>query len=142
MRVVVDASVALKWFFQARRAEADVDAALSLLHGVLDDRITLVQPPHFVSEVCAVLAREMPDDMAAALTDLLDIEMQFVNDEDVYRRAMRLSAELDHHLFDTLYHAVALHDASALLVTADMRYAGRARDAGRIVGLREFHRST
>jgi hypothetical protein len=30
--------------------------------------------------------------------------------------------ETDHHLFDTLYHAVALEHGDAVLVTADDRY--------------------
>jgi len=41
-------------------------------------------------------------------------------------------------LFDTLYHAVALHELDALLVTADVRYYNKAGKAGRITLLEDF----
>ena len=59
MRVVVDASVALKWFFRTHDDEADVEHALDLLRGVADDRVSLVQPVHFIAEVAAVLVRQV-----------------------------------------------------------------------------------
>jgi predicted nucleic acid-binding protein len=55
----------------------------------------------------------------------------------VMRLAIELSAELDHHLFDTLYHALAL-DAGIPLVTADTRYHRKAAHLGRIVLLSEL----
>ena len=36
-------------------------------------------------------------------------------------RAIELAQQLDHHLFDTLFHAVALSVTGATLVTADHR---------------------
>jgi predicted nucleic acid-binding protein len=130
--------VALKWFFRSREDEADLGAALALLRGVAEGDVVLVQPPHFVAEVSAVLAREAPASAATMLRDLLDIEMQVAESEAVYDRAMALSVQLGHHLFDTLYHAVALENAAATLVTADERYWRKARRAGRIVRLAEF----
>lgn len=139
MKVVVDATVALKWLFRTHDDEPDVDPALELLRAVFEDRLTLVQPPHFVAEVSAALAREAPATARLALRDLLDIEMQIVDDEPVYSNAMRLSARLDYHVFDTLYHAVALADDSATLVTADESYYRKARAEGRIERLANFH---
>ena len=130
--------MALKWFFRSRPEEADLGAALALLREVAEGNLVLVQPPHFVAEVSAVLAREAPAGAATMLRDLLDIELQVVESEAVYDRAMALSVQLGHHLFDTLYHAVALESAGALLVTADERYWRKARRAGRIVRLAEF----
>jgi predicted nucleic acid-binding protein len=141
LNVVVDASAALKWFFRSREDEADVDAALELLRRVADGRVTLLQPPHFVAEVNAVLAREAATTARAALGDLLDIEMQRVETEAIYARALELSIRFRHHLFDTLYHAVALETPDALLVTADERYWRKARAAGRIVRLADFDRA-
>ena len=138
MNVVVDASVAIKWFFRLREDERDIDAALELLRGVLDDRVRLIQPPHFIAEMGAVLAREMPDTAEAALKDLLDIEMRLVSDEDVYTTAVSLAVHLQHHLFDTLYHAVALESVDAVLVTADVRYCNRAAGIGRVMRLADF----
>lgn len=103
-----------------------------------DGRVKLLQPPHFIAEVGAVLAREVPSFAHEALADLLDIEMQRVETGEVYARAVELSMRLGQHLFDTLYHAVALEAADALLVTADERYWRKASATGRIVRLADF----
>jgi predicted nucleic acid-binding protein len=51
----------------------------------------------------------------------------------VYLTACDLAILLNHHLFDTLYHAVALLTPEATLVTADRRYFDKAQSHGRIV---------
>jgi predicted nucleic acid-binding protein len=53
------------------------------------------------------------------------------------RRAAELSIALDHHLFDTLYHAVALEEG-ATLVTADETYYGKAKELGGVALLADF----
>lgn len=138
MNVVVDASVALKWFFRSHGNEPDQDVALDLLGRVASEQVTLIQPPHFVAEVGAVLAREAPATAETTLGELLDIEMRFVETEAIYARAVELSIRLRQHLFDTLYHAVALDDGQALLVTADERYWRKAHALGNIVRLTDF----
>lgn len=138
MKVVLDASVALKWFFRDRDDEDDVDAALGILQGVHEGRLSMVQPPHFVAEVSAVLARELGRPAASRLALLLAIDMQMAGDETHYARAMDLSTRLSHHLFDTLYHAVALETPGAVLVSADDRYVRTARREGRITRLADF----
>jgi predicted nucleic acid-binding protein len=135
--IVVDASVALKWFFRDRDDEPDAEAALAVLRGVRDGAFALLQPPHFVAEVAAVLAREMPATALHRLRDLLDIEMTVVDDSLVYTRAMSLARQYGHHLFDTLYHAVAI-ESRAMLITADDRYARKARDDRHVVRLADF----
>ncbi len=137
--VVVDASVAVKWFFRNRDDEADIDAALDLLRAVGDGRAALFQPPHFVAEVAAVLARESRSTAEASLRDLLDIEMTVVAYRATYARAVAIAIELDHHVFDTLYHAVALA-TRGVLVTADRRYLRKARALGGIVAVDRFTR--
>jgi predicted nucleic acid-binding protein len=74
MLLVVDSSIILKWFFHSRGNESDADGALAILSGIDAGRIQLAQPPHFIAEVAAVLAREKPDDASADLRDLLDVE--------------------------------------------------------------------
>lgn len=138
MIVVVDASVALKWFFRSRDNEADCDLALAILTAVDEDRIRLFQPPHFVAEVAAVLGREKPDEAQHDLVDLLSVEHAIVEDPGIYVAAIDLSVRLRHHLLDTLYHAVALNTADATLVTADRRYYGKASSLGHITWLTEF----
>ena len=138
MNVVVDASAALKWFFRSRDDEADLDIALDLLRRVADGSVRLLQPPHFIAEMSAVLSREVPTIAEVALGDLLDVEMQRIETDALYVRAVELSLRFQHHLFDTLYHAVALESPDALLVTADERYWRKARMAGRIMRLADF----
>lgn len=48
----------------------------------------------------------------------------------------------DQHLFDTLYHAVALETEGAVLVTADERYYSKARRVGGVRLLREWEKAT
>jgi predicted nucleic acid-binding protein len=136
VKVVVDASVALKWFLRSPEEEDDTVVALDLLAAIQSDRLAMVQPAHFVAEVSAVLAREGARFADAALHDLLEIESETVADEGVYRRAIALSRRLGHHVFDTLYHSLALELPQAVLVTADERYHRVARREGRVVLLR------
>lgn len=135
MKLVLDASVALKWFFRNRVAEPHVDVALDLLKEVASGSVELIQPPHFVAEMSAVLAREAPDDAGRDLRDLLDIAFSTRNDAAVHARAMRLAIELDHHLFDTLYHAVAMETPGAVFVTADRRYLAKVQGAASVCPL-------
>lgn len=138
MILVVDASVALKWFFQDRNNEADCDLALAILYGVDEDRIQLIQPPHFIAEVAAVLAREKPDEAEDDLFDLLNIESYTSNDPEIYTTSIDLAARYKHHLFDTLYHAVALNTPEATLITADCVYYRKAKASGRIMLLNDY----
>jgi predicted nucleic acid-binding protein len=135
---VVDASVALKWFFQDRDNEADCEVALSILYAVDEGRINLMQPPHFIAEVAAVLAREKPDEAEDDLFDLLNIESRFANEPEIYTHAIDLAKRYRHHLFDTLYHAVALNTPGATLITADTTYYQKAKESGRIMLLKDY----
>lgn len=135
MKLVLDASVALKWFFRARAEEPDVDIALDLLRGVAGGAVELLQPPHFVAEVSAVLSREAPEHAPRDLRDLLDIAFRTRDDAAVYARAMKLAIDLDHHLFDTLYHAVAVETPGAVFVTADARYLAKTKGAAQVCAL-------
>jgi predicted nucleic acid-binding protein len=139
VRLVLDASVALKWFFSQRpnlaKPETDTAAALALLRAVGEGTASLVQPPHFVAEMAAVLAREAPEQAQACLRDLLDIDMQVIDDPHVMARAVDLASRHKHHLFDTLYHALALETPGAMLVTANGTYLRKASREGQIVSL-------
>jgi len=136
--VVADASVALKWFFRDRPEESHVDHALRFLRELRVGRLELVEPPHFVAEVAAVLARVSPRTARTDLRDLLGIDLRIASDPALYELAAELAIRLDRHLFDTLYHAVALCSDDAVLVTADRRYFDKARRFGRLVLLSDF----
>ena len=139
--VVVDASVALKWFFRSRGDEPDVDRALALLKDIDAARLRMVEPIHFIAEVAAVLAREKPRQARDDVLDLLDIERDTVDTPGVYVSALDLAIRCGCHAFDTLYHAVALQSEGATLVTADRRYYEKTRTAGQITLLAHWERA-
>lgn len=132
MIVVADASVAAKWFLASAPEEQEGETALQLLRSAVAGTVKLWQPPHFVAEVASVLARLKPEEALIDVRDLLDLEFEQFADEQVYAQATNLAIRLDHHLFDTLYHALALSATDATLVTADHRYFRKARSLGRI----------
>jgi predicted nucleic acid-binding protein len=140
MNVVVDASVIVKWVFQAPEVEENTEQALELLTAIRDGKVSLLQPSHWLVEVAAVVTRLRPE-LAESALDLLDaMEFPAVDGLPVLQRASRISQDLDHHLFDTLYHAVAL-EYGCTLVTADGKYFRKARHLGRIVSLDTWPRA-
>jgi predicted nucleic acid-binding protein len=134
---VVDASVALKWFLRERPDQLYVAEAEAVLSVIGRSRTELFAPGHWIAEVIAVLARTKPGAVDDALIFLDDMRPVVVAGIPVVKRAAELSATLNHHLFDTLYHAVAL-EARATLVTADGAYFDKAKGLGAIQLLRDF----
>lgn len=108
-----------------------------MLEAIKEGAIDVLQPPHWLLETLAVVARLRPG-AADATLDLLDaLELAVDDGFEVLERAVRLSTQLRHHLFDTLYHAVAL-ERDALLVTADGTYRNKARSLGNITHLSQW----
>ena len=138
MILVVDASVAVKWFVPFSPAEANADKAVTILQRVGEGAAYLVQPPHFIAEVAAVLARIKPAKAAFDLAELLHIPQRLIESAEVYGTALELAREFQHHLFDTLYHAVALHTPGSTLVTADKVYFAKAKSRRQICLLENF----
>lgn len=138
MRLVLDASVIVKWLVADPEREADVDKALALMGRVQAGKVSLIQPVHWLAEVAAVLARLNPETVETDMTFLYEMKLDVVDSLTIHHRACRLAIGLNHHLFDTLYHAVALEVEDATLVTADRRYLKKARRVGRIIGLAEW----
>ena len=136
--VVLDASVLVKWAFPDRAREAYAERALDILHAVHAGRLSVVEPPHWLAEVAAVATRLAPDRAPEIVALMHAMDFSVLDELDVYLEAARLSAESGQHVFDTLYHAVALRRRGASLVTADERYYRNARRAGRVLLLRDF----
>ena len=135
---VIDASVAVKWFIPDATIETVVDRALQLLASAQRDEARFLQPPHWVSEVAAILVRLAPKTVGSSVEALMALAfVKTANDVGHYQRAISLAMKLDHHLFDTLYHAVAL-DEKATLITAERKYYDKARRMGSILMLEEF----
>ena len=138
---VADASVALKWFLPPTEAERDHDRAVALLQGVKSGQVVLREPPHWLAEVAAVLSRLAPASARQSIEDLCALRIPVVETAEIYVTASKLAVSLDQHLFDTLYHAVALASPDCTLVTADERYYVKARKEGSIALLRDFNAS-
>jgi predicted nucleic acid-binding protein len=133
--VVVDASVAVKWFLPLSPVEPDADLALDLLQAYRDDLIELLEPSIWQAEVAAVLARLVPDESERLVWRLLAFDHTHASGVKVYLKATQLAVSLQHHLFDTIYHASALMHPSAVLITADEKYRLKAQALGRILPL-------
>lgn len=58
--LVVDASVAVKWVFPESTKEDHIPQALNILKSIQNSRIAIVQPPHWLAETIAVIARLEP----------------------------------------------------------------------------------
>jgi len=129
-RLVIDASVSIKWFVRSEN-EGNVPEAVEILKGIGDNTIRIIQPPHWMAETIAVLARLQPEQVnhAIELLDAMEIPVKAAAPE--FKLASRLALDLDHHLFDTLYHALALRE-EATLITADRRYFNKAAEIGSI----------
>ena len=137
-RIVVDASVAIKWVLPDREDEVDSDRALALLSGIREGTLELIQPPHWLAEVAAVLARLTPQTVDDDVSDLYALEIPVLDTPGMYLTACELARSLGHHLFDTLYHAVALEIEAVSLVTADEHYYRKASARGSIALLSSF----
>lgn len=137
-RYVIDANVAIKWFFPLRSEENHLSQALHILSLFLDGDIECHQPPHFITEVIGVLTRLRPEKAAANLTDLLNMDFHRVETASSYATACSLSIELEHHAFDTLYHAVAIETSGATFITADETYYRKAQGLGHILLLQNY----
>ncbi len=135
---VVDASVAVKWALPVQDGETHQEQALALLKAIQQGKGQVLQPPHWLAEVGAVLTRLAPKQSISMLQIFLAMELPITTEWNVYEQACRLAVELNHHLFVTLYHAVALHIPDTLFITADTRYFRKAAKLGHIIELKDF----
>ena len=137
MKLVIDASVAVKWLLGEDSMETDLRAARQLLLQIVTGSYQIVQPPHWQAEVVAVLARRYPDRVKIAVEALDALKSETLESDAIYLRAASISRERGQHVFDTLYHAVALEIGGAF-VTAVERYFMAAYRLGCIERLSSF----
>ena len=120
MRLVVDASVAVKWLV----AEDDSDAA----HDLAAVGGDMHAPRLMASEVANALWRKArlgeiePGDAGAAIAAIAEMPVRWSADETVAADALRLALALDRPVYDCVYLALA-HRIGAPVVTADIRFA-------------------
>jgi len=140
-RIVVDASVIVKWLLPAHEGEENVEKALQVLQFVKASELSVHQPPHWLAEAAAVVTRLSPDTAKEDIEDLCEMDFEVIDTREMYLAACELSSKLNHHLFDTLYHAVALVLDDAILITADERYYRKAEAVGHIVFLENIRQA-
>ena len=120
--VVVDANVAVKWFFP----EDDSDRALALLGA----GGPFFAPDLIVFEACSVgwkkvrvgqASRKQAQSLALGLADIID---ELVPGSTLSARALDIAFELDHPVYDACY--IALAESYGLpLITAARRLISR-----------------
>jgi predicted nucleic acid-binding protein len=125
VRIVIDASVAVKWVI----SETGSEPAAALLDQ------DLMAPVLWLAEAANALWRRMrigeitAEQAAARLAELLEAPVASLPIEPFVEEALRLAAQIGHPIYDCLYLAVALrHDVS--VVTADRRFASAASGPG------------
>ena len=120
MRLVVDASVAVKWLV----AEEGSDAADHLLANGDD----LYAPRLMASEIANALWRKVRlgeverGHASVLMAAVSEMPVRWGADETVCADAVRLALALDRPVYDCMYLALA-HRLGARLVTADSRFA-------------------
>ncbi len=122
MALIVDASVAIKWFVD----ESGADRARSLWQR----RADLVAPDLLVPEVCSAMWRKVrlgqaiPDQAAEAADRLRANLLELRPTAPLAPRAMAIALDLGHPVYDCFYLALAELEQSPL-VTADQRLLGQ-----------------
>lgn len=133
--VVVDSSVAVKWFLSER--EAHVDEALRLLQAHLDQRVCLAVPEHLRLEVLNALLHRGLDaaglERAAAALEGFHVDWHRI-DAALAASAAGIAAARGLTLYDGAFAALAsLLDAE--LVTDDRRLAASGACRARLLGM-------
>jgi predicted nucleic acid-binding protein len=120
MTLVVDASVAVKWFIpedlhQAARGLLQMGQRLTAPDLVLTEVSNLAWRRHRTRTLTARQATAMPLALQSGILDLLP-------SADLIDRALAIALELDHPVYDCLHLACA-EASGGVLVTADRRLA-------------------
>ncbi len=141
MRLVVDASVSVKWLV----AEEDFEAARELATGGHE----LHAPRLMTAEIGNALwskARRGQleyDEAGAMMASIAEMPVQWHADETVGADAVRLALAFDRPIYDFMYLALALH-IGAIVVTADRRFANAVAPTGHggtVMTLAEYART-
>jgi predicted nucleic acid-binding protein len=128
-RIVVDASVALKWLIAEEHS--------ALAEGLRGRQ--MIAPSLLLIECGNALLRrarsgDIPADSVLGKVGALRVApVRLVPAERHLEAAIRLATQLRHSLYDCLYLALALGER-VQLITADQRFAGRVRRDGALAG--------
>jgi len=118
VRIVIDASVAVKWVLDEPESRAAV---------ALRDQ-ELIAPALLLAEAANVLWRHARigeitnDEVAALFSELRNAPVASLPIEPCLKPALKLAIEIGHPVYDCIYLALALHHRTHV-VTADRRFA-------------------
>jgi predicted nucleic acid-binding protein len=121
--VIVDASVAFKWFVPDEPHAAEAAA-------LLRDESSLLAPDILIAEVCntawrsARLGRIEPDQATRIAAALPGLFASLISSAPLAPRAVAIARELDHPVYDCLYLSLA-EARQTRLVTADVRFLAK-----------------
>jgi predicted nucleic acid-binding protein len=121
-RVVVDSSVAVKWF--VREGELGVEEARRLLDDHLAGSLVLAAPAHLMLEVLNALRYRGlgPSDLQLAAAGLLGARVEWAPVEALASRAAAIAVDHGLTVYDAAFVALA-ESLDAELITADRRLA-------------------
>jgi len=123
--LVVDASVAIKWFIPE---EGSIEA-VKLLGG----RHTLIAPDLIRPEVCSILwklcsRRLLTSDQARRIIDdFLSLSVEIHDSESLVALAFDIAAATGRTVYDCLYLALAI-ETGGVMITADKRLANALKN--------------
>jgi predicted nucleic acid-binding protein/plasmid stability protein len=127
VRLVVDASVAMKWFVPEPLA-AGAEGLLSREHGLLAPDVLLIECANIIWKKArrGEMLRAAGDE---ALVLFRNSGIELIDTQPLVEPALRLARELDHPVHDCLYVAAAAA-MDGVAVTADRRFFARTRKGG------------
>jgi predicted nucleic acid-binding protein len=123
--VVLDASVAVKWYLP-RANETLVDEALDLLNRHVKQQIRFIVPDFFWAEFGNVLWKtlrlgRLPErSVRAAIQEARQWGIVATPADELLDRALSIAISNDRAVYDSLYVALAIH-ANTEMITADER---------------------
>ncbi|MFB3789471.1 MAG: type II toxin-antitoxin system VapC family toxin [bacterium] len=126
MNIIVDASVAVKWFF----AEDQNEAADRLLA----DEYFVQAPDFLFLEVANILWKKWyrnemnPLDDEETIAILFDAIERIIPTTLLIGKALRIAKELNHPVYDCIYLAAA-QEYESCLITADFEFLNRVKNS-------------
>jgi len=125
LNLVLDASVAAKWFLP-RAGEPLAEEALALLRRYADGEITLTVPDLFWAELANILwkavrnGRILNKAATEALAGMLQYRIPTASVEELADDALAIALSTGRTVYDAIYVALAVQSESTL-ITADER---------------------
>ncbi len=129
-RIVIDASVALKWQF---KDELETEQAVQMLIDFINGKIELISPNLFAYEIAnavniAVIKERMSEKEGLdAINDILSIGVVFFDFAGLVERSFRIARIYKRSVYDCAYLSLAEKEG-CIIYTADKRLFNAIKD--------------